>query len=93
MVTVDNVLVFYRAAAMPVTFRLLDERIKADTRVTRFILPIGTINMDGTAMFLSVAVCFLAQINNIPLTIGDIITLGSVKYNLQFDQPMNPPEI
>ncbi|XP_054265021.1 excitatory amino acid transporter-like isoform X1 [Macrosteles quadrilineatus] len=65
-----------KAAAFPVAFKLLDERLKVDSRISKFILPIGTINMDGTALFLSVSVCFLAQINNIALTVGDLLTLG-----------------
>ncbi|XP_075225867.1 excitatory amino acid transporter 2-like isoform X3 [Lycorma delicatula] len=65
-----------KAAAMPITFRLLDENIKADQRITRFILPIGTLNMDGTALFLTVGTAFIAQINNIPLGVNEILTLG-----------------
>jgi Na+/H+-dicarboxylate symporter len=34
------------AASLPVTFRCLEETLKLDRRVTRFVLPIGaTVNM------------------------------------------------
>jgi Na+/H+-dicarboxylate symporter len=34
------------AASLPVTFRCLEENLKLDRRVTRFVLPIGaTVNM------------------------------------------------
>lgn len=34
------------AASLPVTFRCLEETLKLDKRVTRFVLPIGaTVNM------------------------------------------------
>lgn len=54
----------------------MDENIRADQRITRFVLPIGTLNMDGTALFLTVGTAFLAQINNIPLGVNEILTLG-----------------
>lgn len=54
----------------------MDEKVKADKRITRFILPIGTINMDGTALFITVSVIFIAQMNNITLGIGDLFTIG-----------------
>lgn len=37
---------FISAASLPVTFRCLEENLKLDKRVTRFVLPIGaTVNM------------------------------------------------
>jgi len=45
-------------------------------KITKFVLPIGTINMDGSALYLSVALLFLAQIHNMQLGIGDIFTIG-----------------
>jgi len=65
-----------KSAAMPITFQIMDERVKVDKRITRFILPIGTINMDGTALFLTVSVIFIAQMNNIPLGVGELLTIG-----------------
>ncbi|XP_039283949.1 excitatory amino acid transporter 2 isoform X1 [Nilaparvata lugens] len=65
-----------KAAALPLTFQIMDEKVKASERITRFVLPIGTLNMDGTALFITVATAFLAQINNIPLGVNEILTLG-----------------
>ncbi|KMR05172.1 excitatory amino acid transporter [Lasius niger] len=68
--------VLYRAAALPVTFRLMTEKLRVDPRVTRFVLPIGcNINMDGTALFVAVASIFIAQMNGIFLGFGEIITV------------------
>ncbi|CAH1781859.1 unnamed protein product [Owenia fusiformis] len=65
------------SATLPVTFNCLEEKLGVDKRVTRFVLPIGaTINMDGTALYEAVAAIFIAQINNIPLDIGQIITIS-----------------
>lgn len=65
-----------RSASLPITFRVMDEVAKKSQRISRFILPIGTINMDGTALYLPCAVIFLAQINNIYLGFGEIFTIG-----------------
>lgn len=41
------------------------------------MLPIGTnINMDGTALYEVVAAVFIAQLNNIPLDISQLLTLS-----------------
>lgn len=64
------------AAALPITFTLMEDTLKIDTRITRFVLPIGcNINMDGTALFIAVASVFLAQMNNVSLGIGELITV------------------
>ncbi|XP_012286474.1 excitatory amino acid transporter [Orussus abietinus] len=64
------------AAALPVTFRLMTDKLKVDPRVTRFVLPIGcNINMDGTALFVAVASIFIAQMNGIVLGSGEIVTV------------------
>ncbi|XP_053545922.1 excitatory amino acid transporter 2-like [Bombina bombina] len=65
------------AGTLPVTFRCLEENLKIDKRVTRFVLPIGaTINMDGTALYEAVAAIFIAQMNGITLDAGQIATVS-----------------
>uniref|UniRef100_A0A8D0GEW5 Amino acid transporter n=1 Tax=Sphenodon punctatus TaxID=8508 RepID=A0A8D0GEW5_SPHPU len=65
------------AGTLPVTFRCLEENLKIDKRVTRFVLPIGaTINMDGTALYEAVAAIFIAQMNSIILDAGQIATVS-----------------
>lgn len=40
------------------------------------MLPVGaTINMDGTALYEAVAAVFIAQLNDLDLGIGQIITI------------------
>jgi len=65
------------SATLPVTIGLLENRNKVDPRVCRFILPIGaTINMDGTALYEAVAAIFIAQVNNLSLSLGQICAIS-----------------
>ncbi|XP_059055576.1 excitatory amino acid transporter isoform X2 [Achroia grisella] len=64
------------AAALPVTFRSMEGPLRIDPRITRFVLPIGcNINMDGTALFLSVASIFVCQMNSIHLGFAQLATI------------------
>ncbi len=64
------------AAALPITFRSMNDKLRIDPRITRFVLPIGTnINMDGTALFISVASIFIAQMSGMTLGFGELVTV------------------
>ncbi|XP_035215700.1 excitatory amino acid transporter-like [Stegodyphus dumicola] len=65
------------AATLPVTFKCLEENNNIDCRVTRFVLPVGaTVNMDGTALYEAVAALFIAQMNGITLSAGQVIAVS-----------------
>ncbi|XP_052813216.1 excitatory amino acid transporter 2-like isoform X1 [Mya arenaria] len=65
------------SATLPVTFKCLEDNMNIDKRVTRFVLPVGaTINMDGTALYEAVAPIFIAQMNGIELSFGQILTVS-----------------
>lgn len=65
---------YFRAATLPVMFKVLED-LKMNSKITQFVLPIGTINLNGSAQFNGFAMIFLAQMANVTLTINDIITL------------------
>lgn len=57
------------SATLPVTIECASRRVGANKNICNFMLPIGaTINMDGTALYLSVASLFIAQVYGIHLT-------------------------
>lgn len=57
------------SATLPVTLKCSTERLKANENVSNFVLPIGaTINMDGTALYTSMAAIFIAEVYGISLT-------------------------
>ncbi|KAL8607128.1 hypothetical protein ACOMHN_009522 [Nucella lapillus] len=65
------------SATMPVTLKCLEHNNHVDPRVSSFVIPVGaTINMDGTALYEAVAALFIAQVNDIYMDIGKIITIS-----------------
>lgn len=64
------------AATLPVTMKTLDEKTDIKPKVSRFVLPLGaTINMDGTALYESVAVIFVAGVLGIDLSLGQQLVI------------------
>ncbi|PAV90771.1 hypothetical protein WR25_12499, partial [Diploscapter pachys] len=64
-------------ATLPISMQCLEENCKVDRRISRFVLPLGsTINMDGNALYEAVAVIFIAQLNNVDLSISEVITIS-----------------
>ncbi|CAH8861820.1 unnamed protein product [Trichobilharzia szidati] len=65
------------SATLPISLKCIEDKLKIDKRITRFVLPVGaTINMDGTALYEAVASIFIAQVNDFPLTFPQIITIS-----------------
>ena len=73
------------AATLPVTMDCVRDNLGVDEEIGAFVLPVGaTINMDGTALYQTVAVIFMAQFHMIDLSLGQqatiilMATLGSI---------------
>ena len=64
------------AATLPVTMDCVRDNLGVDDKVGSFVLPVGaTVNMDGTALYQSIAVIFMAQFHMIDLTIVQQATI------------------
>lgn len=62
------------AAVMPLTLKTAEEKMKINTSVSRFIIPVGvSLNMDGTAVFQAIATMFLAQVYGIDMDMPTIM--------------------
>ena len=60
------------AATLPVTIECVAEENKISRQTTLFVIPLGaTVNMNGTALYESIAAIFIAQMVGIELSIGD----------------------
>ncbi|KAI1296730.1 Excitatory amino acid transporter 3 [Halotydeus destructor] len=65
------------SATLPVTIQCLERKVQLDSRVVRFLVPIGaTINMDGTALYEAVAAIFIAQSRGVDLTLVKLIIIS-----------------
>ncbi len=60
------------SATLPLTMECAEKELKASKEVSSFVLPLGaTMNMDGTALYESVATIFIAQVylgHSLPLS-------------------------
>jgi Na+/H+-dicarboxylate symporter len=57
-------------ATLPLTMSTAENKLGISKEVSSFVLPLGaTINMDGTALYQAVAVMFIAQIYDIPMSL------------------------
>jgi aerobic C4-dicarboxylate transport protein len=62
-------------AALPSIMEKL-ERMGCSKSVVGLVIPTGySFNLDGTSIYLSMAVIFLAQLYGIPLTLGELLTI------------------
>lgn len=65
------------AATLPISMRVSEKLGGVDKKVASFVLPLGaTVSMDGTAIYLSIAVLYIANLAGIPLDFWQQIFLG-----------------
>ncbi len=64
------------SATLPVSMECVEENNDVSNKTASFVLPLGaTINMDGTALYEAVAVIFIAQSMNVPLSAGALVVI------------------
>lgn len=64
------------AAVMPFSIKTAEEKLGVDASVSEVIVPLGTtVNMDGTAIYQSIAIIFMAQSAGMTLSIPQMILI------------------
>ena len=64
------------SATLPLTITNVTENARVSPKISKFVLPLGaTVNMDGTALYESVAVIFIAQSYGIHLGGGELVVV------------------
>lgn len=64
-------------ATIPVTMRTLTEKLGVSRAIAGFGVPLGaTINMSGSAIYITLAAIFAANISGTPIATGDLLTVG-----------------
>jgi Na+/H+-dicarboxylate symporter len=64
-------------ATIPVTMRTLTEKLGVSKAIAGFGVPLGaTINMSGSAIYITLAAMFAANISGTPIPAGDLLTVG-----------------
>ncbi|NHI00913.1 MULTISPECIES: dicarboxylate/amino acid:cation symporter [Oceanimonas] len=64
-------------ATIPVTMRTLTEKLGVSRAIAGFGVPLGaTINMSGSAIYITLAAFFAANISGTPIPTGDLLTVG-----------------
>ena len=64
------------SATLPVTMKVAHENGGVSKKVSGFVLPLGaTMNMDGTALYQSIAVLFMANLSGVDLSISDEVLI------------------
>lgn len=60
------------AATLPITMANVEDNLGVDRKTAQFVLPLGaTVNMDGTALYESVAVIFIGQIYGLDISLAN----------------------
>jgi Na+/H+-dicarboxylate symporter len=67
------------SGTLPVTMKNTQENLGVSKETSSFVLPLGsTVNMDGTAIYLGIAVMFIAQYYSIDLSFIQLVTVAIV---------------
>jgi Na+/H+-dicarboxylate symporter len=79
------------AAVMPLSIRTAEEKIGVRPSISQFVIPLGaTINMNGTALYQSIAAVFLAQVFGVELGFGALVLLMITVVGASIGTPSTP---
>ena len=79
------------AATMPLSLETAQSRLGVRPAIAKFIIPLGaTVNMDGTALYQTVAALFIAQIYGVSLTPEALAVLMFTVVGASIGSPSTP---
>lgn len=79
------------AAVMPLSMKTAIEKFDVRESVARFVIPLGaTVNMNGTALYQSIAAVFLAQVYQVELSIGALVLIVMTAVGASIGSPATP---
>lgn len=79
------------AAVMPLSIKTAEEQLGVRPSISQFVIPLGaTINMNGTALYQSVATVFLAQVYGIDLGWGSMALVVAMAVGASIGSPATP---
>jgi Na+/H+-dicarboxylate symporter len=79
------------AAVMPLSIKTAEENIGVRPSISQFVIPLGaTINMNGTALYQSIAAVFLAQAFGIDLGFGELLLIMITVVGASIGTPSTP---
>ncbi|MFT6266964.1 MAG: Na+/H+-dicarboxylate symporter [Oleiphilaceae bacterium] len=79
------------AAVMPLSLKTSAEKLKVKPAVGQFIIPLGaTINMDGTALYQTIAAIFLVQAFGVEISTSELLLLMMTTIGASIGSPSTP---
>lgn len=79
------------ATVMPLSIRTAESHFGVRPSISQFVIPLGaTINMNGTALYQSVATVFLAQVYGVDLTWGSMALVVAMSVGASIGSPATP---
>ncbi len=79
------------AAVMPLSMKVVDEKLGVSSKVSDFVIPIGAIiNMNGTALFQCITVLFMAQVYGVELGLINVVLLTATVVSASIGTPAIP---
>ncbi len=79
------------AAVMPLSIKTAEEKLRVRPSISQFVIPLGaTINMNGTALYQSVATVFIAQVYGVDLSVSSMILIVAMAVGASIGSPATP---
>lgn len=79
------------AAVMPLSLKTSEEKLHVKPAVGQFVIPLGaTINMDGTALYQTIAAIFLVQAFGVDISASELLLLMLTTIGASIGAPSTP---